>query len=138
MTSFFTAACQYLTAIGCLHTLAETMYRFSATFVRLIGSFFTWHFITFFLLQINFRIYFYTQQGTIPVVCERTAKVRENKISGTSNLKLFCHLKRQMGRLYGLSVENGGMTVKILGGIGGKKSDLAIFTAIRIDLLMPA
>lgn len=48
MTSFLSAACQYLTAISGLHTLAKTMYWFSAAFVRLIGSFFTWHLIKFF------------------------------------------------------------------------------------------
>jgi len=79
MTSFLSAAGQYFTAISGLHTLAKSMYRFSAAFVRLIGSFFTWHLIKFFLLQINFKIRFcYTQQGTIPVVCERTAKVGES------------------------------------------------------------
>ena len=92
MTSFLSTACQYLTAISCFHTLAETMYCFSAAFVRLISSFFTWHFIKFFLLQINYRIHFVTlNQGTIPVVCERTAKVRGKGLLGIRNVKFFAN-----------------------------------------------
>lgn len=48
MTSFFSAAGQNLTAIGCFHAFAKTMNCFSATLMRLIGSFFTWHCIKFF------------------------------------------------------------------------------------------
>ena len=51
MTSFFPAAGQYFTAIGGLHALAEAMHRFTAAYVRLIGSFFTWHGCTVYLLK---------------------------------------------------------------------------------------
>lgn len=51
MTSFLPAAGQYFAAIGGLHTLTESVNRFTTAFVGLVGSFFTWHFFTFFLLQ---------------------------------------------------------------------------------------
>ena len=72
MTSFRSAAGQHFTSVGILHTSTKSMYWFSATGVRLIRSFFTWHVFLFsgwkFCLT-NFR------SGTIPTSCERTAKV---------------------------------------------------------------
>lgn len=72
MTSFRSAASQHFTSVGILHTSTKSMYWFSATGVRLIRSFFTWHVFLFsgwkFCLT-NFR------SGTIPTSCERTAKV---------------------------------------------------------------
>jgi hypothetical protein len=73
MTSFPPAAGQHFTAVGSLHTLTESVYRFPAAFMGLIGSFFTWHCCNFFLLQNYFSKNFH--QGTIPVGFERTAKV---------------------------------------------------------------
>ena len=78
MTSFPSAAGQYLAAIRGLHALAETMYRFPAAFMRLIGPFFSWHCLHFSFYKLISVSKFYTHQGTIPAVCERTAKVRGN------------------------------------------------------------
>ncbi len=78
MTSFRSAACQYFTSVGSLHTLAETMNRFTTAYMWLVCSFFTWHCSRIFLLKIFLKLFFsYTHQGTIPAVCERTAKVGE-------------------------------------------------------------
>ena len=55
------------------------MYMLSSAYMWLVGSFFTWHCIKFFLLQKLFTKHLiYTHQGTIPAVCERTAKVIKN------------------------------------------------------------
>lgn len=75
-TTFSAAAGQNLAAVGGLHALTESVYRFSAADVRLIRSFFTWHCINFFLLQNKFLSNeINIHQGTIPVACERRAKV---------------------------------------------------------------
>ena len=50
-TALSSSAGQYFTAIGGLHALAEAMHRFTAAYVRLIGSFFTWHGCTVYLLK---------------------------------------------------------------------------------------
>ena len=52
------------------------MYRFPTTGMRLIGPFFSWHFIKFFPLQNIVSLFL--KPGTIPASCERTAKVGEN------------------------------------------------------------
>jgi hypothetical protein len=54
MTTLSSATGQYFTTVGCLHALTETVNGFTATDVRLVGSFLSRHCFTFFLLQIGF------------------------------------------------------------------------------------
>ena len=70
MTALFSATCQNLTSISCFHSFTKAMNAFPAALMRLIRSFFSWH--DYNPLQINNVVH---QRGTIPVVCERTAKV---------------------------------------------------------------
>jgi hypothetical protein len=50
MAPLSSAACQNFAAIGCRHALPETMNTFAATLMRLVSSFFPWHYLIFFLL----------------------------------------------------------------------------------------
>jgi ABC-type multidrug transport system permease subunit len=74
MAPFFSAACQNFTTICGRHTLSETMYTFTAAFMGLVSTFFSWHRYLFFLLLKIVSIY---AAGTILLLCERAAKVRK-------------------------------------------------------------
>lgn len=87
--AFPSATGQYLTAIGCLHAFAKSMYRFSATAMRLkctfhINAFFPKGFskgVTDFRNTFEIRsgrtdqVSFLLPGVTTPKACERTAKV---------------------------------------------------------------
>ena len=52
MPSFFSPAGQNFTSVGSFHSFAKTVHAFSAAFMRLVCSFFTWHFIKIFLYKL--------------------------------------------------------------------------------------
>ena len=77
LTAFSATCRQYFATIGSFHTLTKTMHRFTAAFMWLIGSFFTWHNLKFFPFK-NDRGetgYLLAAGTPLPTVCERTAKV---------------------------------------------------------------
>jgi hypothetical protein len=78
MTSLAATAGQYLTAIGCLHTLTETMHGLPATAMGLECTF---HFVNAFSLcckidRENGPVTHSVHRSPHPWICERTAKIR--------------------------------------------------------------
>jgi hypothetical protein len=77
MTTLRTAAGQYFTAISRLHTFTKTMYGFTTTTMGLKCTFHCIIFLHLSKMRMEKHPFQIHQQVTTPVVCERTAKVRE-------------------------------------------------------------
>ena len=76
MAPFFPTACQNFTAIYRRHAFSETMNTFTAALMRLVSTFFSWHYLMFFLLVKIVSVII--SRAPSLLFCERAAKVRKD------------------------------------------------------------